>query len=88
MIGTVGSVGGGGAVDVVELPAVVVVEDVVLSVVVAPVVVPVGVVVVVVGPPAWTVIVAVMNGCRSQWNVYVPAVSNWHVPLHPGGVGE
>jgi hypothetical protein len=34
-----------------------------------------------------TTIVAVMNGCMSQWNVYVPAVANVHVPLQPGAVG-
>ena len=34
-----------------------------------------------------TTIVPVMNGCRSQWNVYVPGESKVHVPLHPGPVG-
>lgn len=46
---------------------------------------PVVVVVVVVGPS--TTIVAIMNGCRSQWKVYVPGVLNVQVPLHPGAVG-
>jgi hypothetical protein len=54
--------------------------------VVAPGIVP-GVVVVVVVPGACTMIVAVMDGCRSQWNVYVPGVLNVQVPLHPGAAG-
>jgi hypothetical protein len=98
MSGPVGGGGLAGAVDVVAVPVVVVpggvvpVVDaavvVVVPVVVVPVVVvPVVVVLVVGGGAATTLIVAVMNGCRSQRKVYVPAVLNLHVPLHPGLVG-
>jgi hypothetical protein len=97
MIGTIGSVGGGrlvGVLEVVVVPVVgvpeVVPEVVGGVVVVVPpvlVVVPVVVVLVVGGGEATTVIVAVMKGCRSQWKVYVPGVLNVHEPLHPGPVG-
>jgi hypothetical protein len=64
------------------------VDVVVVSVVVVPVVVvPVVVVLVVGGGGATTRIVAVMNRCRSQWNVYVPAALKVHVPLQPGELG-
>jgi hypothetical protein len=43
----------------------------------------VGVVEVVVPTEFPTTIVPVMNECRSQWNVYVPAVLKVHVPLQP-----
>lgn len=62
-----------GLVDVEVVPVV----AVVVPVVVVPVVVPF----------PCTTIVAVMNVCRSQWNVYVPGVLNVHVPLHPAAVG-
>jgi hypothetical protein len=76
VIGTSGSVGGGtsvsvGWVFVVEVGGVVVV-------VVVPVVVP---------PGPSTTTVPVMNGWRSQWNVYVPGVLNVQVPVQPGEVG-
>jgi hypothetical protein len=73
-------------VDVVVVGVVLVgVDAVVVEVVVADVVGGVVVVAVVV-PGAWTTIVPVMNGCRSQWNVYVPAELKLHVPLHPGAL--
>jgi hypothetical protein len=68
----------------VEMVDVVVVSVVVVPVVVVPVVL---VVLVVGGGDATTRIVAVMNRCRSQWNVYVPAALKVHVPLQPGELG-
>ena len=61
---------------------------VVSGVVPVPVVEPPGgvVVVVVVVASLPTTIVPVMNGCRSQWNVYVPGVSKVQLPVQPGAV--
>lgn len=75
----VGPTGGGVGLVVVVVGGgvvVVAVEVVVLVVVVVPVVVPL----------PWTTTVPVMNGCASQWNVYVPGWLNVHDPLHPGPV--
>jgi hypothetical protein len=57
-----------------------------VGVVVVVVTVVVEVVVVVVGVVP-TKIVPVIDGCRSQWNTYVPAAVKVHAALHPGAVG-
>jgi hypothetical protein len=86
-----GAAGGAGLGVVVVVVVVAVAVGGVLVVGVVLRVVPVVAVVVVsvvVEPGAWTTTVAVINGCRSQWNVYVPGVLNVQVPLHPGAVAE